>query len=83
MVEGCRLVKEKLACFLKEQKNAELLGPAPLSVARINNRYRYRVMVRCTADSYVRRSIAETVMECSTDKRFRGVFFYADNDPED
>ena len=58
-----------------------VMGPAPLSVLKINNRYRYRVNIACHADSAMRRRIAQVVMECSTDKRFKGVSVYADNDP--
>ena len=58
-----------------------VMGPAPLSVVKINNRYRYRVNLACRADTSMRNLIAQIVMECSADKRFRGVSVFADNDP--
>ena len=58
-----------------------VMGPAPLSVVKINNRYRYRVNLACHADSVMRSLISQIVMECSADKRFKGVSVFADNDP--
>ena len=60
----------------------ELLGPAPLPVARINNRFRYRVMLRCRLDRRIRRCVADTIIALSTEKQFKGITFYADQDPE-
>ena len=64
-----------------ESRGVSVMGPAPLSVLKINNRFRYRVNVACQADSAMRRRIAQIVMECNADKRFKGVSVFADNDP--
>lgn len=61
----------------------QILGPTPLAVVKVNERYRYRVHISCKADSQIRAFIAQTVIEANTDKRFRGVSVYADNDPAD
>lgn len=58
-----------------------VMGPAPLPVLKINNRYRYRIHVACQSNAVTRRTIAQVVMECSADKRFRGVSIFADSDP--
>ena len=63
--------------------DVSVMGPAPLSVVKINNRYRYRVNLACHSDSSVRLRIAQLIAECSTDKRFKGVSVFADNDPVD
>ena len=60
-----------------------ILGPTPLPVVKVNNRYRYRVNISCKVSSAVRELISQTVVQCSTDKRFKGVSFFADNDPLD
>ena len=62
-------------------RSAVLLGPAPLAVVKVNNRYRYRVHIRCPAGAAVRAYISQAVMTCNTDKRFRGVSVFAENDP--
>ena len=37
-------------------ERAEVLGPAPLPVVRMNNRYRYRVTLYCNQSKAVRRA---------------------------
>ncbi len=63
--------------------SVSVMGPAPLSVVKVNNRFRYRVNVACRADAAMRRLIAQIVTSCSTDKRFKGVSVFPDNDPLD
>lgn len=70
-------LKNAMAAF----DGVTVLGPAPLAVLKVNNRYRYRVHVACHADADLRRMIAQIVTVCSTDKRFKGVSVFADNDP--
>ena len=65
------------------QDSVSVMGPAPLPVVKINNRYRYRIHIACTADAFMRRLVAQLLSECSVDKRFRGVSVFADNDPID
>ncbi len=81
VVRACRAVKDRLSGMLRGEQ-LELLGPAPLPVARINNRFRYRVMLRCRLDRRIRRCVADTIIALSTEKQFKGITFYADQDPE-
>ncbi len=62
-------------------RDAVLLGPAPLNVVKVNDRYRYRVYVSCRAGAAIRGHVAQAVSVCSTDKRFRTVSVFAENDP--
>ena len=64
-----------------DKPDVSVMGPAPLAVVKVNNRFRYRVNIACPADASLRRMIAQIVMSCSSDKRFRGVSVFADNDP--
>ena len=80
---ACRYVRQRLDGLLSDSGNAGILGPAPLSGVKINNRYRYRVMVYSRPHAAVRGTVAGVVMECCQDKRFADVSVYADNDPSD
>ena len=62
-------------------RNADFLGPVPLSVVKVNNRYRYRLYLSCHSDAAIRAHVAQAVISCNTDKRFRGVSVFAENDP--
>ena len=76
-------IKKWLSELLRDIPGTTVLGPAPLSVVKVNNRYRYRVNICCAASGNIRKIIAHVVTECSRDKRFKGVSVYADNDPTD
>lgn len=82
VVQACRFLRSQLASLLKEKENLQILGPTPLAVVRVNDRYRYRVILRCKTDALVRKAVAAVIALGSTDKQFRGVSFYADSDPE-
>lgn len=83
VLDACRCVKARLEFLLKDIPNTDILGPTPLNVVRVNNRFRYRINLRCDSSSEVRRILANVMAECNTDKRFRGISFYADSDPND
>jgi len=79
----CAAARDMLADGLSARADAVILGPAPLPVVKVNNRYRYRVNVSCRADAAVRSLISAVVIRCGTQKEFRGVSVYADNNPAD
>ena len=80
---ACRQIRQRLDGLLAQNGAAEVLGPAPLAVVKVNNRYRYRVMIYSRPGSGMRGVIAGVVMEFCRDKQFADVAIYADNDPND
>ena len=70
--------KRLLAHGLQNRADTRLLGPAPLPVARVNNRFRYRLTLACADDSDVRRLISGVLISCAQDKQFKGVTLYGD-----
>lgn len=80
---ACRHIKLRLEGLLPPRSRTAVLGPAPLAVVKVNNRYRYRVMIYGDIDSKIRGTIAAVVIEASMDKRFSDVSIFADNDPRD
>ena len=80
-LSAIRYAAGELKSELAQRPDAEILGPAPLNVLKVNDRFRYRVIISCNNDTFIRRAISAVIGRCSTDKRFRGVSFYADCDP--
>ncbi len=78
-----RELRDLIRTSVKDVPGTTLLGPAPLSVVKVNNRFRYRVTVTTQDSRTVRRILAQTIMTCSQDKRYKGVSVFADNDPSD
>lgn len=61
----------------------QLLGPAPAPVARVNNRYRYRVSLTGPDNRDMRTLVSHLVRSAQKDKENRGVSIFADLDPQD
>ena len=81
VVRCCAYIRDYFRQTVGER--AEVLGPAPLPVVRMNNRYRYRVTLYCNQSKAVRRAAANIVMYCNTEKSFRDVTVFADDNPLD
>lgn len=52
---------------------AQLLGPAPASVARVNYSYRYQLTLVCRNSAAIRRLLAYILAEFSKDRRNKGI----------
>ena len=59
----------------------QLLGPAPAAVARVNNRYRYRLTLTGRPDRNFRNLLSYLLRTACKDKENKGVSVYADVDP--
>ncbi len=75
----CRVLRASLA----GRDDVRLLGPAPLPVVRVNNRYRYRVNICCTADRQMRGLVSSVLIRCARSGKYKGVSVFADNNPSD
>ncbi len=58
-----------------------LLGPAPAAVAKVNNRYRYRLTIAGRNGKELRALLAHLLRAAHRDKDNKGVSVYADVDP--
>ena len=83
VISACRSIRTRLEQTTAHREDVAILGPAPLPVVKVNNRFRYRVNICCRADKEIRDLIAGIVIESSTDKNYKGVSVFADNDPSD
>lgn len=77
------ILRDLIAASVCTIPGVSLLGPAPLPVVKVNNRYRYRINVACQESAELRRILSQAIITCSQDKRFKGVSVFADNDPCD
>ena len=77
----CAYLRDTFRAQFSGREDTDVLGPAPLPVAKVNNRYRYRVTVHCRFDRDMRRRISEQLIYCNTAKEYRGVSVFADLNP--
>ena len=60
-----------------------LLGPAPAAVAKVNDRYRYRLSLSTKNTRAMRLLTAHLLRQAQADKQNRGVALFADLNPLD
>ena len=61
-------------------EQAELLGPVPLPVVKVSDRFRYRLQIRCRINRNIRQILSSVLIACSKDKEMRDVSFYIENE---
>lgn len=71
----------ELASSLERSTSARVLGPAPVSVVKINNRYRYRVMINAAPSAEIRAITAAAIKKYSADRRFKELLLHGDVNP--
>ncbi|NMA24937.1 MAG: primosomal protein N' [Clostridiales bacterium] len=74
-------LRRALQGYFRGLDEIKILGPAPAAVARINNRYRYRLSISCKINRRIRDTIAHVIREAAKDREFRGIHVFADIDP--
>lgn len=62
--------------------DVKIFGPNPLNVVRVNDVYRYRIMIICKLNKEIRLALSALLTLCGTDRNMRGIHFYIDQNPE-
>ena len=60
-----------------------ILGPAPAKLAKANNKYRYRLIIKCKNTKRLREMISATLIDISKQKECKNITVYADINPVD
>lgn len=74
------LLKEKLKGEHKEQK-VIVLGPMAPKIARMSNKYRFHLIIKCKNSKRFREMISDTIISIMKDSRFKQVSVFADINP--
>ena len=83
VIKCCADICTVLKASIGARDDVRILGPAPLPVVRVNNRYRYRVNICCNADKQLRELVSSVLIRCAGSGKYRGVSVFADNNPSD
>ncbi len=76
---------DNLKIFLNGEFSGEkviILGPMPSRVAKINGKYRYRLIIKCRNSPRFRQLVSKLLVKSGTDSRFSSVTVYADMNPD-
>jgi len=77
----CTDIRDRLVRELRSREDVVILGPAPLPVVRVNNRYRYRITIHCKFDKQIRTLLSGVLIQSNTAKEYKGVSVFADYNP--
>jgi primosomal protein N' (replication factor Y) len=82
VLRSCLRLRQALESALADadcaQTEIQLLGPAPAAVAKVNNRYRYRLTVSGKNNRQLRALLAHLVRAAQQDKENRGLSIFVD-----
>lgn len=59
-----------------------ILGPVPLKIYKVSNKFRYRIIIKCHNNVTFREMISGLLISFEKEKKFSGVSIYADINPE-
>ena len=87
VLRACLRLRDALSAALNAPEYSKigyrLLGPAPAAVARVNDRYRYRLVLYARNQKKLRELIAHLLRQAQKDKTNRGVSLFVDVNPMD
>ena len=81
VLKCCSDIRSILAASVRSRPDVSILGPAPLAVVKVNNRYRYRVNLCCRADKEIRELVSAVLIKLNSSGKYKGVSIFADNNP--
>ena len=83
VLRGAVWLRQAVLDRVRDIPETEVLGPAPHPVARVNNRFRYRLTVVGRAEKALRGAIADATRDFARQGQHRGVSCFADCNPMD
>lgn len=81
VLSSLRTCKTALLNSFKEEDRVQILGPVPMSVVKVNDRYRYRLLLCCTVSPKIRQVLSALLISCGKAKEMNRVTFFVENEP--
>lgn len=85
------MAKQTADLFMKQMKEyiknnypnlpLNVIGPIPYSVAKVNNKFRYKLILKCKNTKEFRKMISETLKAFDLNSRYKEVSIFADINP--
>ena len=80
VVQALRRCRWMLENSFESEADIHILGPIPLPVVKINDKYRYRLQICCHISVKIRNTLATILEVCAKDKELNRINFYVEND---
>lgn len=76
----------RILCKVMKEKYSDLpirvLGPSPASVYRVNNKFRYKIILKFRNSKRFRQMLSDVMIDFQKDRKFSDVTVYADINPD-
>lgn len=59
-----------------------VIGPSSAAVAKVSNKYRYKIIIKCRNDKLFRQMLSRVLTDYGRDRKFNDVTAYADMNPD-
>lgn len=87
VVNGAQYFRQELIAMLRspayQTLKMRILGPAPAAIAKVNNRFYFRLTISCAGSRQVRQLLSYLLRKFAKDGRCKGVQAFADVNPYD
>ena len=83
VLSACVHLRGALDVYFRNVGGLTILGPAPAPVPKVNERYRFRLLLSCENTKRTRETIAHTIREFLRSKQSKGISVFADADVYD
>jgi primosomal protein N' (replication factor Y) len=87
VLRACSLLRQTLAPWARQRGerglDTQVLGPAPAGVLKVNNRYRYCLLIKGRSDKETRATLAQAMRAVQQDNMNKGLAIYMDVNPMD
>ena len=81
----CAVLRRSLEPWARQRREmgqeTEILGPAPAGILKINNRYRYCILLKGRNDKETRAMLAQLIRTAQQDRTNRGLAVFVDVNP--
>ena len=81
VLETLSRCKWMLQSSFDDSDSVQILGPVPMSIVKMNDRYRYRLQICCHNSPRVRQVLASVLTACGRLKEMKHVSVYVENEP--
>lgn len=81
VIDSLAAAKAILVRELADNGDVRILGPAPLPVVKVNNRFRYRLTVAGSDTKQLRELLADVIIYLSKQKQYKNVTLFGDINP--
>ena len=85
VADGARYFLKRFTDFASREYSElplRVLGPAPAGIARMNGKYRYRLIIKCRDGRRFRELMARLLTDFGRNREYSDVTAFADMNPE-